>query len=93
MKKLIATLFLSIAMLLGIIGCDDGSLPLSKYENVDVNVYFYFSDNREIFLGKTRGAQSCGQMSQSYARRKNVDGWSYICCTIRNGSQCHEKIR
>ena len=75
---------------------DDGMLPLSEYENVDVNVYFYFPNDKEIYLGKTRGAQSCGQISHSYANSKNLkrgDGWSYICCTILKGSQCYNKIR
>ena len=46
-------------------GCDDGTLPLAEYKIVDVNAYFYLPDNKEIYLGKKRGAQSCGQMSHS----------------------------
>tara|TARA_E500000331_G_C16954829_1_gene582189 strand:- start:18 stop:314 length:297 start_codon:yes stop_codon:yes gene_type:complete len=98
MRKLTATLCLTIALLLGTTACDDsdGLLPLSEYENVDVNVYFYFPNNKEIFLGRTKGASSCGNKSYSYARQKGLgrnDQWSYICCTIRKGSQCYEKIR
>ena len=98
MKKLITTLCLTGAVVLGVTACDDsdGLLPLSEYENVDVNVYFYFPNDKEVFLGRTRGASSCGDMSYSYARQKNLgrdDKWSYICCTIRKGSQCYEKIR
>ena len=77
-------------------GCDDGMLPLSEYENVDVNVYFYFPNEKEVYLGTTRGASSCGRISHLYAQRENLkrsDKWSYICCTIRKGSQCYDKIR
>lgn len=88
--------FLLIALICFTSGCDDGTLPLSKYDKVDVNVYFYFPDNREVFLGQTRGASSCGDIAYSYAASKNLsrsDNWSYICCTIEKGSDCYRKIR
>ena len=90
-RDLIATVAISILP-----GCDDGTLPLDEYEKVDVNVYFYFPDDREVYLGETRGASSCGGMAYSYARSKNLsrsDNWSYICCTIEKGSDCYRKIR
>ena len=98
MRNLTTTLCLTFLVLVWVTACDDsdGLLPLSEYENVDVNVYFYFPNNKEIHLGRTRGARSCGNISYSYARQKDLsrnDGWSYICCTIRKGSQCYEKIR
>ena len=76
--------------------CDDETLPLSQYDSVDVNVYFYLPDDREVFLGKTQGASSCGSMAHGYARSKDLDrsdDWDYICCTIENGSECYRKIR
>lgn len=74
---------------------DSGLLPLSKYESVDVNVYFYFPDNREVFLGQTHGAAACGNAARQYASSKGAmnSRWSYVCCTIRKDSQCYEKIR
>ena len=89
--------FILLLLVLPLFGCDDdGTLPLSEYEKVDVNVYFYFPNDREVYLGTTRGASSCGRMSHSYAQSKNLessDNWSYICCTIRKGSDCYNKIR
>ena len=41
-------------------------------------------------------ASACGNAAYSYAKSKkldNSDDWSYICCTIRKGSSCYEKIR
>jgi hypothetical protein len=72
------------------------SLPLSSYEDVDVNVYFYFPNDKEVSLGQEHGASACGAAANAYAREKNMsrsDGWSYICCTIRRDSDCYEKIR
>lgn len=86
-------LFLSIATMSG---CGDGTLPFSQYEKIDVNVYFYFPDDREVYLGETRGTSSCGDMAHSYASSKNLsrsENWSYICCTIEKGSSCYRKIR
>jgi hypothetical protein len=73
---------------------DDGTLPLSNYEDVDVNTY-YFPDGREAYLGKMRGASACGAASHSYAKKHQISdqGWSYVCCTARKGSECYEKIQ
>lgn len=72
-----------------------GLLPISKYEDVNVNVYFYDSDNKEIYLGEMKGASACQSATYSYARQHNIDSsdWSYICCTIRKDSSCYEKIK
>lgn len=90
----LTTLFMMIGALAA---CgDDDTLPLSEYEKVQVNVYFYFPDDKEVHLGETRGASSCGSMAHSYARSKGMsrsDNWSYICCTIQKGSSCYHKIR
>ena len=70
------------------------TLPFSRYEDVGVNVYFYFPDNREVYLGATTGASSCQSMAGSYAIRNNVSsGWGYICCTKEAGSECYRKIK
>jgi len=72
-------------------------LPLSRYEDVYVNVYFYFPEGeKEYYLGRTKGASSCGSMAHSYAYSKGLSGnseWSYICCTEEGGSDCYRKIR
>lgn len=95
MWKLTRQLVCAVSIL-ALAGCGDDSLSLSEYDDVDVNVYFYFPNDREVSLGKVRGASACGDVAYSYAREKNLsrsDRWSYICCTIRKGSQCYEKIR
>ena len=61
-----------------------GLLKLDRYEEVDVNVYFYFEDsNKDYFLGQVRGASACGSMARGYAYDKSVQNtnWSYICIT------------
>ena len=87
----------TVALLsLFLLGCEEDTLPFSEYEKVNVNVYFYFPNDKEIFLGKTLGASSCGSMAYSYAKSKGfrrTDRWSYICCTIEKGSSCYRKIR
>lgn len=93
--RVIRSSIICVASLLLSCGGDD-LLPLSEYDKVDVNVYFYFPDNREVYLGETHGASSCGDISHSYAASKNLnrsDNWSYICCTIEKGSSCYRKIR
>lgn len=77
-------------------GCGDDALPLDEYEEVAVHAYFYFPNDTERYLGKYHGAAACGDAAYAYAREKGMSSytsWSYICCTIRNGSECYEKIR
>lgn len=72
------------------------TLPLSRYDDVDVNVYFYFPDGYEVYLGKTKGASSCGSFAYAYAEEKKLarnNEWSYVCCTIEGDSSCYRKIR
>ena len=71
------------------------TLPQSRYEDVNVNVLFYFPNGDEYPIGETKGASSCKAMAWDYARAKNVENamWSYVCCTKENGSSCYRKIR
>ena len=74
---------------------DGDTLPLSKYEDVSVNAYFYYPNDKEVYLGQFRGASACQNAAQSFASSKNMTSasWSYICCTIENGSSCYRKIK
>lgn len=74
---------------------DSGTLPLSKYEDVSVNAYFYYPNDTEVYLGQHRGASACQSAAASFAASKDISGanWSYICCTIENGSACYRKIK
>ena len=62
----------------------DGLLKYDRYEEVDVNVHFYFEDNsKDYYLGTVTGASACGGLARNYAYEKSVEnsGWSYICIT------------
>jgi hypothetical protein len=66
-----------------------------QIQEADYNVYFYFPDEREYFLGKAQGLSNCGSIAWAYAEDHKVTNanWSYICCMIAKGSQCYEKHR
>jgi hypothetical protein len=72
-------------------------LPLSRYEDVYVHVWFQFPDNEKLYdLGRTKGAASCGNIAHDYAHSKGLSGnseWSYVCCTEEGESNCYRKIR
>lgn len=72
------------------------TLPLYRYEEMSVSVYFYFPNGNEVYLGDTIGASSCGDYAYSYAYEKDLsryDDWSYVCCTHEAESDCYRKIR
>ena len=74
---------------------EDTTLPFSKYEEISVNAYFYYPDDKEVYLGQMIGASACQSAANRYAASKNMSNanWSYICCTIEQGSSCYRKIK
>ena len=68
--------------------------PISYEHNY--NVYFYYPNDREVYLGQVTGLNSCGNKAHNFARDNNMSrssSWGYICCSIRKGSDCYEKER
>ncbi len=67
-----------------------------ELENSNYNVYFYFPDNTEYYLGVSSSLTSCNSIAVSYANKKNMSsssGWGYICCLKTKTSECAEKHR
>jgi len=67
-------------------------------ENVQMNVYYFRSSDlrNSLYLGQAKGLSNCQATVNRTAQienRKRGDGWSYICCTIENGSACHRKLK
>ena len=83
MPQLIAIL----AVVYGLYSCNndtdsDGLLKCDRYEEVDVNVYFYFEDNsRDYYLGTVTDASAYAALARKYAYEKSIENsaWSYIC--------------
>lgn len=86
-----------VAVLLA--GCGDECQEYSDFsceaiQNADYNVYFYFPNDREKYLGVARSLDACGSRAYSYADREGLDKddeWDYICCMKAKGSECYEK--
>ena len=67
-----------------------------QLENSNYNVYFYFPDETENYLGQSNSLSSCGNIANNYAYTKNLSqnrDWGYICCLITKDSSCAEKHR
>ena len=75
----------------------DGLLKLDRYEDKTVDVWFSFPDGSEYMIGTVKGASACGSVAWSFAAEKGKGrtdyNWSYVCCTVENGSRCKHKIR
>ena len=82
------------------------ALPFSEYEKVELYCHFHPENKPTIILGKMIGISNCQEAAYSYAERNNLEDtdWNYIGCTIkkplviggvtiREGSDCYEKIR
>jgi hypothetical protein len=70
----------------------------SNDENVQMNVYYYRSSDlsNSLYIGQAKGLSNCQATANRTAQienRRSGDGWSYICCTIENGSACHRKLK
>lgn len=64
-------------------------------ENSNFNVYFYYPNDKEVYVGQVSGLSSCQSTASSYAYRKNMSSsnWTYICCRVTSGSSCASKHR
>jgi len=65
-------------------------------ENSQFNVYFYYPDDKEEYLGAYSGLGGC--QSAAYSKADHLDlpqssSWSYICCRITSSSNCASKHR
>lgn len=72
------------------------TLPLDRYEDMEVDVVFYRDDTDESEnLGTVQGASACGSVAANRARALSLDNdtWGYVCCTHEAGSDCYRKIR
>ena len=85
-----------------LISCDsDSCREYSDYtckelENSKYNVYFYFPNDYEVYLGVSESLSGCGNAAYDYAYSKKLkksDNWDYICCLKTKNSQCAEKHR
>lgn len=64
----------------------------------DYHVYFYMPEGasqRERYLGRVTGLDQCNAEAVGFANEHRLSraSWSYVCCSIRKGSQCYEKER
>jgi hypothetical protein len=80
--------------------CGDECSSYSEFsckeiQNAEYNVYFYYPNQTETYLGQASGLSQCGNVAHSFAAQKNLSGseWGYICCMIAKGSSCYEKHR
>lgn len=81
--------------------CGDECSSYSEFSCTEIqeatyNVYFYYPNGTERYLGLASGLGQCGSMAHSYASSINLEGsndWSYICCMKAKGSECYEKHR
>jgi len=97
MKKLLFLVFMLVLASCEKDRCRSYSdFTCEEIEQANYNVYFYFPDQQEEYLGQTTGLSSCGSIAHSFASDKNLYGnseWGYICCMITSESQCYEKHR
>ena len=92
--------FLAI-ICLSLLGCGDECSDYSDFscdeiQSATYNVYFYYPNGSEKFLGKHNGLNQCGTKSYKFAASKDLSNnneWSYICCMKAEGSGCYEKHR
>jgi hypothetical protein len=101
MKNLTRLSVLSCIFFLFIAGCKDECREYSDFSCEDIqtatyNIYFYYPDGSEVYLGIVNGLNECGNISSNFASSKNLlenNDWSYVCCMKAKGSDCYEKHR
>ena len=65
-------------------------------ESAQINAYFYYPDDREVYLGVVQGISECQSAASNFAASKGFttsDRWDYICCLKTSSSECATKHR
>ena len=59
--------------------------------NSNFNVYFYYPNGNEKYLGSVSGLPSCSVTANNFAYVNSINDWTYVCCRIADGSGCKSK--
>jgi len=83
-----------------VFGCSDECREYSDYscreiEKASYNVFFYYPNGKEEYLGVAQGLSQCGSLAHNFSSSKGLVGreWTYICCMRAKSSECYEKHR
>lgn len=71
-----------------------GKFSVTKTKS-DYNVFFYYPDGQEVYLGEANGLGECADLANEQAQNSEMlnRNWSYICCKITRKSSCATKER
>jgi uncharacterized protein YbdZ (MbtH family) len=73
---------------------DYSELTCDQLEAATYNVFFYYPNDKEKYLGVSYGLDECGDVAHYHARKvNNPSGWGYVCCLQTEDSECAEKHR
>jgi hypothetical protein len=75
--------------------CDDGLPSDLVLSQSSFNVYFYYPDQREQYLGVAQGIDQCQAMAGTHAQSLGLTStdWDYLCCRKTMTSECASKHR
>jgi hypothetical protein len=100
-SKVRNTIALYVLAAFALAGCGDecreySEFSCSQLEKASYNVYFYYPDGKELYMGLSQSLSGCRSLAYSFAVSQKMGGnkdWSYICCMQAKGSECYEKHR
>ena len=95
--KSTAKLFAIVPLLFILSACGDSCSTYSKYscsqiEKASYNVFFYFPDGREYYLGSVEGLGNCSALAGNYSVATKAPKY-WVCCMKTAKSSCEEKHR
>lgn len=95
----VALAAISLALLAGCSGHDSDYIPFaltgfdSWVYNDETDQEFYAGRAEASYLSRKEGLDSCQRAAYIEARRRHLDDWSYVCCTVTRSSDCVTKVR
>lgn len=83
-----------VIAIIQIADCSSSSVEL-EVEEPSYEVWFTFPNNdKENYIGTTKGLDSCEFIARSYADSNILEytnEWDYTCCLVTKDSSCAEK--
>ena len=84
------------------VGCSDVDDDYFPYKMTGLNAWLYDSVTEQEYLAGFTAAsyenresalRSCAAKAAIAAAARNLEEWSYVCCTVTEESQCATKVR
>lgn len=96
-----SALVVSVVVLLSMSGCDARDSDEIPFLLTGMDAYLQVGETMEVYAGRVDAnylsrddaLDECRDLALVEARRRGIENWGYICCTVTSTTDCDTKVR